>query len=336
MIAMVILAFPIAQQSGAATDQHGCDRIASPRGHSHGNGTIKRPFHSPQRLIDSLRKGQTGCFRGGHYRFSLARVGTPGVTLTNYRNEKVSLRGSIKVVPSGAGSVIAGMRLNGKGGESDIGPKIYADDVVLRNNRITNLHSDICILLARFYNRPAPRDVIIRNNRIHDCGELPATNYDHGIYLSAGVGTVITDNLIYDNADRGIQLYPSPRKTQITGNVLDRNGDGIVITGSGATAPAENLISGNVISNSRLSWNVRSGPNGLTGKQNAVTRNCVYANSRENFFNSDGGIETPSRNFKASGNLIAKPRYRKAKRSDFHLRRTSRCLDVYSGTMALP
>ena len=265
-----------------------------------------------------------------------ARIDTPRLTLTTYHKERVSLRGSIKVVPSGAGSEISGMKLNGKGGESDIGPKIYADRVVLRNNRITNMNSDICILVARFYDRPPPRNVVIRHNRVHDCGELPATNLDHGIYLSAGVGTVIADNLIYDNADRGIQLYPSPRRTLIAGNVLEGNGDGIVITGTGSEAPSENLITQNVISNSRLSWNVRSGHSGLSGRLNEVKGNCVYASADDSWFNSNGGIETPSRSFTAGGNVVARARYRNAKADDFHLRPTSRCLDVYTGSMALP
>src|SRR3712207_4295877 len=33
---------------------------------------------------------------------------------------------------------------------------------------------------------------------------------EHGIYASRPRGAKISDNLIYDNADRGIQLYPTP------------------------------------------------------------------------------------------------------------------------------
>lgn len=336
-VATVITTIAISPLPAAAVDPAECDRVASPRGSdSRGSGSVKRPFRTPQRLIDSLRPGQTGCFRGGRYRFSLARIATRRITLTSYRGENVTLHGSIKIVPPGSGSTIAGMRLNGKGGESDIGPKIYADNVVIRNNRITNRHSDICILVARFYSRPAPRNVVIAHNRVYGCGELPSTNLDHGIYLSAGVGTVVADNLIYDNADRGIQIYPAPRRTQIVGNVINGNGDGIVITGSEATAPTETAIHGNVISNSRLSWNVRSGPSGRTGRRNVVTGNCVYAGRGYSPFKANGGIERPSRNFTAASNVIAKPGYRKPAAGDLGLHPNSRCLAVYTGTMARP
>ena len=48
----------------------------------------------------------------------------------------------------------------------------------------------------------------ITGNRIHDCGRLPSTNYDHAIYVENTVGLKITDNVIYKNADRAVQLYP--------------------------------------------------------------------------------------------------------------------------------
>ncbi len=318
----------------AASNAIGSHRLHGSR--SHGNGSVKRPFRSPQRLINSLHRNQTGCFRGGHYRFSLARIATRGITLKPYGKEKVSLRGSIKVVPAGAGSVIAGMTLNGKGGETDLGPDIYADNVVLRNNRITNHHSEICIIVGRFYSQPAPRNVVIKHNRIHGCGELPSTNQDHGIYLSAGVGTRVTDNLIYDNADRGIQLYPAPRRTQITGNVINGNGDGIIVSGLGDSAPMKTRIEGNIVSNSRLGWNMSSGEDGPVGRLNTATGNCVYAGSGNPAYRLNGGIQIPTRNFVAESNVIAKPRYQQATKGNFRLRPTSRCLRVYTGTMALP
>ena len=51
--------------------------------------------------------------------------------------------------------------------------------------------------------------MVIERNRIHDCGELPATNHQHGIYVAHAIGTVIRDNWIYDNADRGFSFTPT-------------------------------------------------------------------------------------------------------------------------------
>ena len=75
--------------------------------------------------------------------------------------------------------------------------------------------------------------MVIRRNRIHDCGELPSTNKNHGIYVSEAKRTMIRDNWIYDNADRGIQLYHDADRSRVIGNVIYHNGDGIVINGEG-------------------------------------------------------------------------------------------------------
>ena len=48
----------------------------------------------------------------------------------------------------------------------------------------------------------------IERNRIHDCGVLPAENHHHGIYIEASDDARVIDNWIYDNADRGVQMFP--------------------------------------------------------------------------------------------------------------------------------
>ena len=47
-----------------------------------------------------------------------------------------------------------------------------------------------------------------RGSRIHDCGV--SDNHNHGIYITATSGfTIVRDNWIYRNGDRGIRLYPA-------------------------------------------------------------------------------------------------------------------------------
>jgi parallel beta-helix repeat protein len=317
---------------GSSEAAAGCDRFASPHGPRHASGSLHRPYRSPQRLVDSLRPGQTGCFLHGTYRFSQLIVDTPRITLRPYRSRSVLLSGEIKVVPSGAGSVIARLRLNGARGKNQIGPRIYADGVVLRGNRITNAHSGICVQVARYFDHAAPRRVVIERNRIHDCGKLPPTNHDHGIYLNEARGTIIRDNWIYDNADRGIQLYPDAQGSTITGNVIAGNGMGIVFSGEGGLTSSDNLVAGNVIANSRVRWNVYSGSDGPVATGNRLRRNCLFAHRRSSH-RSHGGVETPSRNFAARKNVIAKPRFVRPGRGDFRLRPSSRCRRVYTGTL---
>ena len=93
--------------------------------------------------------------------------------------------------------------------------------------------------------KPPSTGTVIQNNRIHDCGRLPREKPHHGIYVSDARGTLIIDNRIYGNDDRGIQLYPSSQATLVAGNVINANGQGIVFDGSSSN----NTVRNNVLSN---------------------------------------------------------------------------------------
>jgi hypothetical protein len=302
-----------------------CERYAATHGSDAAPGTRARPFRTPQRLANALHPGQTGCFRGGAYTFSLLELATPGVTLAPYQDEAVMLQGQIKVLPGGARSTIEGMRLDGQGGTNNIGPRIYADGVVLRDNEITNDHTGICVLITNYYSGPAPHGVVIERNRIHDCGVLPPTNHDHGIYVAHALRTVIRDNWIYDNADRGVQLYPDAQRTRVVGNVIDSNGEGIVFSGAGSEVSSNNIVEGNIISNSKVRWNAYSGAPGPTAKGNVLRHNCVWAGESSPEYSSNGGVETPSRNFTANANAVVDPHYAEPAAGDYTLSPQSPC-----------
>jgi hypothetical protein len=304
-----------------------CDRFASVGGSDGGAGTLADPYRTPQRLVDSLAPGQTGCFRGGTYTFSQTDVTTANITLAPYGNEAVTLRGSIKVKPDGHDSTIEGMKLNGAGGTSDIGPRIYADGTVLRDNEITNGHTDICVHVGSWYDGPAPAGVVIAHNRIHDCGELPSTNMDHGVYLSEARDVTVRDNWIYDNVDRGVQQYSHVDGARITGNVIVNNGEGVNFSGG-----SDQIVEGNIIASSKIRWNVYAGSTGSPG-DGVLRNNCVYASNSG--YTDHGGIET-SEVFSEAGNLIAHPGFVDAADADFHLKPGDACLSKYTGTMSLP
>jgi parallel beta-helix repeat protein len=331
LIALSLLVAAAAVSPAAA--KAGCDAFAAPAGSNGGSGSRSDPYETPEKLVDSLDSGQTGCLRRGTYSFDELGISTPRITLAPYRSEPVTLRGSIKVRPSGHHSTIRGMKLDGRGGETPIGPKIYANGVVLRGNEITNAHTSICVQIARYYDDPAPRGVVIQRNRIHDCGELPSTNKDHGIYVSEARGTVIRDNWIYDNADRGIQLYHDADGSKVIGNVIFHNGDGMVINGEGSSVSENNVIRGNIIARSYRGYNVYSGNDGPVGHNNVLRRNCVWAGAKSDY-RGHGGVMAPARNYKARRNVIARPRFAHAKRGNLRLQGSSRCLRRYTGTMS--
>jgi parallel beta-helix repeat protein len=167
--------------------------------------------------------------------------------------------------------------------------------------------------------------VTIERNRIHDCGELPSTNKQHGVYVSEARDTVIRDNWIYDNADRGIQLYPDADGSTISGNVIDSNGEGIVFAGTGLNVSSDNVVVGNVISNSTLGWNVYSNIPGAPADGNVLRHNCVWAEDALPDFDSDGGVESSSPDFSSKANAVVDPDYTDADAHDYTLSPESEC-----------
>ena len=55
---------------------------------------------------------------------------------------------------------------------------------------------------------------------------LPLTNRHQGISVWNAGDTEITQNVIFDNADRGIQLFPNAQRTHVAYNTIDGNGEG--------------------------------------------------------------------------------------------------------------
>ncbi|MFN8113683.1 MAG: right-handed parallel beta-helix repeat-containing protein [Solirubrobacterales bacterium] len=254
-----------------------CDLVASPTGSDSAAGTAAEPLRSAQRLVDSLQPGQTGCLRAGTYDTDAEiKLSVPGITLTAYPGEQATLRGRLWVADGSTGSTVSGLNLDGRNDRDLPSPTINGDDVVLSGNDITNHHTSICLSIGSLDTYGRAQNTLVEDNRIHDCGVLPATNYDHGIYVAAADDTVIRGNWIYDNADRGVQLYPDAQRTLVTGNVIDGNGSGVIFSGGEGTASSDNVVEHNVITNSRVRDNVESyWGNGPVGNGNVVRENCI-------------------------------------------------------------
>ncbi len=158
-----------------------------------------------------------------------------------------------------------------------------------------------------------PKRVRIEHNRIHDCGRMPATNYDHGIYVNQARRAFIHRNVIHDNADRGIQLYPNAHGSKIVGNVIDGNGQGVAFGGDSNN----NVVARNVISNSTVRFNVESADS--SGRHNMVRNNCVWTKQKGYYGGKprrSGIMRTADRGFKLRHNRVRNPRYRHGYRSN--------------------
>lgn len=311
-----------------------CDRVAAPSGSDGNAGTGADPFRTVGRLVRSLSPGQTGCLRGGVFREHVTireggRSGAP-VTLAAYPGSRPKLEGRL-IIERGAPFVtVAGLGLDGttspacaRGASCAIlpSPTVYGNHAVLRGNDITNRRG-ICVILGR--DDETMTGALIQGNRIHGCGRRPRTNHDHGIYAEHAANGRIVGNLIYDNADRGIQLYPEAQNMRIAGNVIDGNGQGVIFSGDGGSSSNGNIVEGNVIANSTVSHNVESYyPSGTPiGRGNVVRGNCLFGGVRNR---DEGGVQSPQVGFVAVGNRVSVPAYVNRAVGDFRLQGGSPC-----------
>lgn len=117
--------------------------------------------------------------------------------------------------------------------------------------------------------------------------------------------------------------------------MIDSNGQGVNFSGSGHDGCSNNnTVEGNVITNSKISWNAYSGSQGPACSGNLVRSNCVFASNPG--YKGHGGIEPGSRSFNNSNNLDAKPRFEAAAKGDYRLAANSPCLAKYTGTIPAP
>jgi len=305
--------------AGAAAGQT-CDLVASTHGSDQASGSIRHPFATPSRLVASLGPGQTGCLRGGVYRqdVTVRRGGKPGdpIALRSYPGERATIIGRIYLARGAAYTTISHLKLVGL----EVGhacasmcpsPTVNADHTTFVWDDVTNDHADVsCFLLGDSHAVYGPADdTTIEHDRIHNCGKMPPTNYDHGIYIEESHGSKIVGNAIYDNADRGVQLYPQAIGTLVFGNVIDNNGEGLVFGASGPQSSDDNVVAGNIIINSRVLYNVAGayGPGDRVGTGNVVRGNCIGGGPTDNSRNP-GGVRFNHAGFRLSDNRLLTPK----------------------------
>ena len=323
----------LALAGSAAASTTTCDRFASPTGDDNAPGTLVQPKRTGQALVNSLAPGETGCLRGGTFAADdQIKISTPKVTLTSYPGERATLAGRLWVAKEAPGTTISSLDLDGRNVRDLPSPTINGDDVVLRGNDITNHHTEICVLVGSSDSWGRAHRTLIEGNRIHACGELPSTNMDHGIYLAASDDAVVRDNMIYDNADRGIQLYPDAQRTLVTGNVINGNGEGVIFSGDETTASSNNVVENNVITNSKIRDNVDSHWPGRVGTGNVLRNNCIGGGAYDD--GSGGIIKGSNVGFTTGDNLLKAPVFANALSGDFSLPASNPCASILAGAIA--
>ncbi len=299
-----------------------CTLVAAPDGDDSAAGTAAAPYRTVAHLVSKLSAGETGCLRAGVFEEDVVvrAGGSPGepIVLAGAPGEAATLRGRLVIDDNANDVVVTGLRLDGRN-EADLpSPTVNGDRVTFSRNDVTNENTTICFVLGSVSGYGTAVDTVLSENRIHHCGRLPATNRDHGVYVESSRGASIVDNVIYENADRGVQLYPDAQDTLVERNVIVANGQGVIFSGDGEFASSGNRVVGNLIGDSRLRWNVESyWPDDPIGTDNVVEGNCLWNGSLGEIAEQEG--------FAANDNRIAEPLFADRERGDFRQLPKSPC-----------
>lgn len=302
-----------------------CTKVASTKGSDSSVGSRRKPFRTPQRLARVLRPGQVGCLRAGVYETSsefVLDLARGRITIRSYPGERATIVGIVQVRPSAVGARLAGLNIIGTGGRNTV--KVYAADVVLEDNDVTNeWRGRSCLLLGNREVGSADRPVV-RRNRFHECGDLNRGNLDHAIYAAQTADGLITENLFRHSAAYSIQFYPNAQRTVFSHNIVD--GDepsvrgGVVFGGDGDTASGANRVEFNVIAYART-FNVGTAwSHGEAGEGNLVRSNCLWG-ARLGDIRAGAGLVVES-------NLTADPGFEARAVGSFRLSQRSPCLAV--------
>ncbi len=315
------LAFEATPSSASST----CSLYAAPTGSDSNSGSASAPFATVQHLAAALAPGQTGCLAAGATfasDVSLSHGGQPGapIVLTSVDPANpATIKGRVATFPGGDWITFTQVKFDGVNPTDLPSPTVGSDHVTFENVDVTNEHTAICFDLIDSTWGVA-HYTTIDSSRIHDCGALPSTNQDHGIYIS-GYNAVVTNNYIYGNADRGVQLRGAQSAT-IEHNVIDGNGEGVIF---GDLVTSNNNVADNIVTNSKIRWNAESfWGSGPVGTGNSFHDNCVWATNGNSYYDSAGGVGDPT-GFSASANTVANPQYANAGAGNYVIPSSSPC-----------
>jgi hypothetical protein len=287
-------------------------------------------------FVSRLHPGEIGKLAPGVYgtgttlNFNQAGTSTQPLRLTSLDPAHPAKIEARVVFKQGANFwVLDHLVLDATGGDvSAASVAVAADHITLRHNDITNHNGSICINTLGDPQWGIAHDTLIDANRIHDCGVRPVTSptsrgyFSHGVY-AAGYTAVVTNNWIYGNSGRGVQLRGS-RGAIVIHNVIDRNGAGVSF---GDLNASSNLVSHNIITNSANAGRVNSfgifswWGGSQVGTGNEAHDNCFYGNQ-------SGPVASEAGGFSDSAEKFTDPRFLSGSVGDYRLQPRSPCLDA--------
>ncbi len=309
--------------------------VASRTGDNANDGSEHAPLRTVTAAVNRAGAGDSICLTGTFVEDLTIRSGgtrSAPLVLRSAPGTRATVRGRMWISDTANDVVVQGLKIDGRnldGGELP-SPTIEGDRVRLIGNDITNHRHHICVILGSIRGYGTARKVVLDGNRIHDCGRRPGNNHQHGVYIENATATRIVNNVIADNADRGIQLYPNAHTTLIMRNVIVGNGEGVIFSGAEGYASSSNQLSYNVITHSRTRFNIEYWwPEGNPiGTGNLASHNCVWGGAW-------GNIALPAIGYVQRDNVTQDPQYRDRAHGDFRPTVPSMCTGLLQGS-ALP
>jgi parallel beta-helix repeat protein len=323
---LVVIAIAAASGGGIAKAAPACARYASTAGNDSSAGTATAPFRTAQKLASSLTAGETGCLLGGTYVENVVfRSGgtseTARKTLTTAPGSpRATINGIVELSDSGGDYVtLDNLRIDGNNVSQAVLVQLLGDYGRLTNSEVDCVGQKRIGVMIGFSRRAT--GVEVDHNRIHDCG-ISGQSFDHGIYDDFSDGALIHDNVVYDNAGFGLQLWTTALNGRIYNNTFDGNGKGNIVVGGdhsqSDTPSSNNDIYRNIFSNPGSGTNVvifwGGYPSSSPGTGNSVHENGYWNG------NLDPGSAYGARSGVIySGNANADPRYADRGAKDFTL-----------------
>ncbi len=342
-----------------------CHKWASQVGNDNNDGSVQRPLKTLRILASQLQPGQTGCVTSGSTLTdesvgfggfgTIISSGTPAapITLRPEPGGQATLTGLYEVSAEAHDVVLTGFKfLGAPKAPKAVGLKVIGDRISVIGNEMTNPFGT-CLSVGRLDgSKPTVAgqradDVLIANNRIHDCGTSPTLAWtdgdsgSHGVYVVYSLRTTIRDNLIYDSLYRGVQVYPWGDQVTIEYNLFDHNATHVNIgraTSEGGalpTPPADwfprnTVVRSNVMANR---WTT-GGPTANWSNQNTAAIYGFYpANSptygNEAYGNCIDSASQPSvqgNGIAVGANQIGNPTYADRAAGNFDLTVISGCV----------
>lgn len=338
----------IAAPAGAAVGP--CAKWAATSGNNANAGTQAAPYRTLGKLVSSLAPGEVGCLPAGQTFSSAYAADDQGyaivnsgggsaeapIVITSGPGGTATFEGQLYLGPDTHDITLTGLAFAGKEyangveyGYKGVHLQLHGDRIRVEDNDITD-RTGICLQLGNS-NQPDPADdVVVTRNRIHGCGMDPditwvdADSGAHGIYVQNTRRAVITENLIYGNRTRGVQLYPRNDGTEVHHNLFWRNATQVNIGSEGPDAAYRSDVHHNLMADRVTNWAPAKNEAQVFGNMpqagdfdNVVRANCY---DPEDVFTAGYGMTV------AGDNVAGVPAFADAAEGDFTLTPGSDCV----------